>query len=68
MEGIIALVLIESFLINTVTEIERSKRRKLLGKWATGNITMEEIRFLKRQPWFQNKFKEVAVPAEKKND
>lgn len=68
MEAIVALVLIESFLINTLTEFEKKKRIKLLTKWVTGNITMEEIKFLKRQPWFQKNFKEVTVPGDKKNN
>lgn len=68
MEALVAVVLIESFLINTLTVYEKKKRVKLLTKWVTGNITLEEIRFLKRQPWFQKNFKEVTVSTEKKND
>lgn len=68
MEGILALVLIETFLINTATEFERRKRLKLLTKWATGNITMEELNFLKKQAWFQKNFKQVTVSTEKKDD
>ena len=68
MEGILALVLIETFLINTATEFERRKRLKLLTKWATGNITMQEITFLKKQAWCQKNVKQVTVPPEKKDD
>jgi hypothetical protein len=68
MEALLTLVLIETFLINTVSELERRKRRNLFTKWATGNITMDEIKMLKKQPWFRKGFKEVHVPTEKKDN
>ena len=67
MEALLTLVLIETFLINTVSELERRKRGKLIAKWATGNITMDEIKILKKQPWFRKAFKEVRVSTEKKD-
>jgi hypothetical protein len=68
METILAVALIETFLINAVTLIERRKRRILLIKWLSGNITLEEIKILKKQSWFVSQFKQVSTSIEKKTD
>ena len=68
METILAVALIESFLITAATELEGRRRRKILIKWITGNITLDEIKLLKKQVWFSKQFKQVVVPKEKKND
>lgn len=68
METIFAVALIESFLITAATELEGRRRRKILVKWMTGNITIDEIKLLKKQPWFSKQFKQVVVAKEKKND
>lgn len=68
METILAVALIESFLITAATELEGRRRRKILIKWMTGNITLDEIKLLKKQVWFSKQFKQVVVAHEKKND
>ena len=68
METLITITLIEGFLINVVSVIEIQRRRTLLQKWITGQMTMEELRALKRQPWFAKQFPEKTIPKEKKND
>lgn len=68
MESILAVALIESFLITAATELEGRRRRKILIKWMTGNITLDEIKLLKKQVWFSKQFKQVVVTHEKKND
>jgi hypothetical protein len=68
MEVLLAFALIETFLISAVTELEKKRRIYWVRKWISGNITLEEIRLLKRQPWFQKAFKQVSAPPEKKND
>lgn len=68
METLIAIALIESFLINAVTELERQRRRTWIRKWVSGNITLEEIKMLKKQRWFQQSFKQVTETPAKKND
>lgn len=68
METILAVALIETFLINAVTVIERRRRRILIHKWALGQMTLEELKTLKRQHWFAKEFPERVIPKEKKND
>lgn len=68
METILALALIESFLITAATELEKARRIKILRKWMTGNITLDEIKLLKKQLWFSKQFKQVVVASEKKNN
>jgi hypothetical protein len=68
METLIAIALIESFLINAATALERQRRRTWIRKWISGNITLEEIKILKKQQWFQQSFKQVSTTLDKKND
>jgi hypothetical protein len=68
METIVALVLVESFLVNTITALEIKRRRSLLVRWTAGHMSMAELRLLKKQPWFRARFPEKVVPREKKND
>lgn len=68
MEVIITLTLFETFLIKGLADIERKQRLRILKKWETGSISMEEIQWLKKQPWFQNSFTKVATSFEKKNE
>jgi len=68
METLIAIALIESFLINAATALERQRRRTWIRKWISGNITLEEIKILKKQQWFQQSFKQVSTTPAKKND
>ncbi len=68
METLIAIALIESFLINAATALERHRRRTWIRKWISGNITLEEIKVLKKQRWFQQGFKQVTTTPAKKND
>jgi hypothetical protein len=68
METLIAFALIESFLINAASALEERQRRIWIQKWASGNITEEEIKALKKQRWFQRAFKQVTTTPAKKND
>ncbi len=68
MEVLLAVTLIETFLISAANQLERKRRQYWLRKWASGNITIAEIKLLKRQPWFKKAFQEVSTSPEKKND
>lgn len=63
---ILTLIFIEIVLVNGLSALEKRMRQKALVKWAKGEMTMKELLWLKRQPWFQKAFKKVEVPPEKK--
>ncbi len=66
---ILTLILIEVMLTTAVSALEKKMRLRILTKWAKGEMTMKELMWLKRQPWFQKAFvKKNDVPPEKKND
>jgi hypothetical protein len=66
---ILTLILIEVMLTTAVSALEKKMRLRVLTKWAKGEMTMKELMWLKRQPWFQKAFvKKTDVPPEKKND
>jgi hypothetical protein len=65
---ILTLILIEIMLTSAVSALEKKIRLRMLTKWAKGEMTMKELLWLKRQPWFQKAFlKKHEVSAEKKD-
>ncbi len=68
MEVLLATIFLETVLLNTASALERSRRRRILTKWAKGEMTMKELLWLKRQRWFERAFQEVKVETTKKND
>lgn len=68
MSILLTAIFIEYILINTVNFAERRYKLKKLQKWAKGEMTMKELLWLKKQPWFQKAFQKVEVESCKKND
>jgi hypothetical protein len=68
MEVLLATIFLETVLLNATSHIVRTRRKYFLMKWARGEMTMKELLWLKRQPWFQRGFKKVKVEPTKKND
>lgn len=65
---ILTLILIEVMLTTAVTSLEKRMRMRVLTKWAKGEMTMRELLWLKKQPWFQKAFvKKHEVSPEKKD-
>jgi hypothetical protein len=68
MEVLLTAFFLETVLLHTVSHLERKRRKHFLTKWAKGEMTMKELLWLKRQPWFQGAFQKVKVESAKKND
>jgi hypothetical protein len=68
MEVLLTTVLLETVLLHTATALERRRRNNFMIKWAKGEMTMKELLWLKRQPWFQRAFESVDVEPEKKEN
>ena len=68
METFIALNVLNIVLSTALNHYERAYKRRKMLKWARGDMTMEELLWLKRQTWFQRAFQKVKVDPEKKND
>jgi hypothetical protein len=65
---ILTLILIEVMLTSAVSSLEKRMRMRALTKWAKGEMTMKELLWLKKQPWFQKAFvKKHEVSLEKKD-
>ena len=68
MELFLSIFLLDLMLATALGKLERAKRKKILAKWTRGELTMKELLWLKRQPWFRNAFEVVKVdPAKKDN-
>lgn len=66
MEGLLALWLLDVMLVSAISAYEKAKRKKIIRKWAKGELTMKELLWLKRQPWFQKAFKPIEIDLAKK--
>lgn len=66
----VALTLLAlNIMLQTAATIAELKYRKyVLHKWLKGELTMKELLWLKKQPWFQRGFQQVSVGKEKKTD
>lgn len=51
--------------IEAVAIRERHRRLRLIKKWLKGDMTEEEIEFLKKQTWFKWKPKDTDPPCKK---
>lgn len=70
MEGLVFLLVAET-LVLSAANIENQKRKALVRRWLQGDVSLEEILFLKEQDWFQRyilKLPKQAVSEYKKND
>ncbi len=68
MEVIITVNILNIVLSTALNHYERAYKRKKMMKWLKGEMTMEELLWLKRQIWFQRAFKKVKVEPEKKDN
>jgi hypothetical protein len=68
METLIALNVLNIVLSTALNHYERAYKRRKIMKWLKGEMTMKELLWLKRQPWFQKAFKKVKVDREKKDN
>jgi hypothetical protein len=68
MEAIVALNVLNIVLSTALNHYERVWKRRKMMKWLKGEMTMEELLWLKRQVWFQRAFKKVKVEPDKKNN
>jgi hypothetical protein len=68
METLIALNVLNIVLSTALNHYERAYKRRKIMKWLKGEMTMKELLWLKRQPWFQKAFRKVKVDPEKKDN
>jgi hypothetical protein len=68
MEVLITAMFVETILLHAASSFERSRRKRIMMKWARGEMTMKELLWLKRQRWFQRAFHKVKVEPAKKDD
>jgi hypothetical protein len=68
METIVAINVLNIVLSTALSQYERAYKRKKMIKWLKGEMTMQELLWLKRQPWFQRAFEKVKVEPSKKDD
>ncbi len=68
MEVIFTVNILNIVLSTALNHYERAYKRKKMMKWLKGEMTMEELLWLKRQIWFQRAFKKVKVEPEKKDN
>jgi hypothetical protein len=68
MEVLLTTVVLETVLLHAANALERKRRNHFVIKWAKGEMTMKELLWLKRQPWFQQAFETVDIePGKKEN-
>jgi hypothetical protein len=68
MEVFVTINIINLVLSTALNHYERAYKRRKMMKWLKGEMTMKELLWLKRQPWFQRAFKKVQVEPAKKDD
>ncbi len=68
MEALVAVNVLNIVLSTALNHYERAYKRRKMIKWLKGEMTMQELLWLKRQPWFQRAFQKVKVEPEKKNN
>lgn len=68
MEAFMALTILNIVLSTALNHYERAFKRRKMMKWLKGEMTMQELLWLKRQPWFQKAFQNVNLDPEKKNN
>ena len=68
MNPLILILLFNIIMQSTVLKVEQMKRKRLVRKWLKGQLTLEELQYLKKQLWFRKAFQDVKVDSEKKNN
>lgn len=66
--SVLLLFLAAEALIAVATNVEVAARKALIGKWKKGELTMEELLYLKTRPWFRKLYPEAKLnqPLSKK--
>ncbi len=54
--SVILLFLAAEALIAVATNVEIAARQQLILKWKKGELSMDELLYLKSRPWFQKKY------------
>ena len=62
------ILLFQIIVQTTASYIEIQRRKRFVTKWAKGELTIKELLWLKRQPWFQKAFQQVSVEPDKKTN
>ncbi len=62
------LMVINTMLQVTTSAVHLHYRKLFLQKWLRGELTMEQLLWMKRQPWYRRAFKQVSTTTEKKNN
>lgn len=68
MEVLITTFFLETVLLHSLSSFQRARRKYFLIKWAKGEMSMNELLWLKKQVWFQKAFQSVELDPFKKND
>ena len=67
MDPFLSLVIWNLLLQTAVNYAERVRRKRVLQKWVKGELSMEQLLWLKKQKWFVAVFQERHVDSLKKN-
>ena len=57
MEGILLFIATEVIITNAIAKYTYEKRKALLKRWLCGQVTLQEIYYLKQAEWFQRIYK-----------
>ena len=57
MEGILFFLATELIITNALARYTYQKRKALLKRWLCGQVTLQEIHYLKQADWFQRIYK-----------
>lgn len=68
MASLLLFLLFNIILQSTIEKVEQQRRKRLVRKWVKGQLTLEELQYLKKQIWFRKAFQEVKVDSEKKEN
>ena len=59
--GVILLFLAAELMLAAAAERRLKARRQLIQKWKRGELSMDELLYLKSRPWFQKFFPMVKL-------
>ncbi len=67
MDPFLSLVVWNLLLQTAVNVAEKIRRKRMLRKWVKGELSMDQLLWLKKQKWFVAVFQEKTVDSLKKN-
>jgi hypothetical protein len=67
MDPFLSFAIWNLLLQTAVNLVERERRKRILRKWVKGELSMEQLLWLKKQKWFLAVFKVQNMSPEKKN-